>query len=211
MWRRALLTSLVMAAAASTSHAAIIGSPKLVPRIVAGTPAGFTVYDLSINFTDQLFGQQLVVELTSGSIFQQTPFGTDTAPTDALIPVFPDVAWDSFVTMGGYTSGTSSSVLVVGGSTEVPGKNGPKKFDTQGINIAWAPAPGVVINSGTDFTVAQLTFSNDARGTIYFFSNAGGTGQIFQGSVPDFYIFPEPTAAALVGLGLVAAAIRRRI
>ncbi|WP_197529387.1 PEP-CTERM sorting domain-containing protein [Botrimarina mediterranea] len=191
----------------SATNAALLTSPQWRSAIVPGTPAGYTVWDLYISFDEQLFGQQMVVELTSGSIYQNASFGTETAPTDALIPIFPEVASDSFVTMGGFTSGTSSSVLVVGGSTEIAGKNGPKKFDTQGVNIAWAPAPGVVINGGDDFPVARLTFSNDARGTIYFFSNAGGTGQIFEGQVPPL---PEPTTAALVGLGLLAAATRRR-
>ena len=132
---------LLLLATSSVGNAATLSHNVTVPT-VAGTPAGYKVNDLTIGFTGQLFGQQMVVELTSGSIYQNAPFGTETAPIDALIPIFPEVASDTFVTIGGFTRATSSSVLVVGGSTELPGLAGPKKFDTAGINIAWAPAPG---------------------------------------------------------------------
>lgn len=210
--RKFLFAALILAST-TVANAAIIGSPEVSQRSLAGTPANTVVNALTINFDQQLFGQQLVVELTSGTVFQQATFGTETAPTDALIPVFADVASDSFVTMGGFTSGTSQSVLVVGGSTEIPGKNGPKKFDTAGVNIAWAPAPGVVIPNGTNFPVAQISLSNNANGSVFLFSNAGGNGLVYEGTVTNGVIsfVPEPTTCVLAGLALVGTAARRRV
>ncbi len=213
--RKFLFAALILAST-TVANAALIGDPTVSQRTVAGTPAGHTVNALNIDFDAQLFGQQLVVELTSGSIFQQATFGTETAPTDALIPVFADVASDTFVTMGGFTSGTSSSVLVVGGSTEIPGKNGPKKFDTAGINIAWAPAPGVVIPNGANFPVAQVTLSNDANGSAFFFHSSGTASGIYEGTITNGVLsfvpaIPEPTTCVLAGLALVGVAARRRV
>lgn len=201
--------------ATGLAQAGIIGTPKVTYPTVQGSPAGYTVNDIRIDFTGQLFGQQMVVELTSGSIYQDG-FGGETPPGAALIPVFPSLAADSFVTIGGFNSATTSSVLVIGGSTEL-GKNGPRKFDTQGVNIAWAPAPGVVINGGDDFPIARLTFSNDADGWIYLFSNAGGVGAVSQSTIRGGAIgfpdpnnpFPEPSAVVLVGIALFTGAIRR--
>jgi len=209
--RKFLFAALILAST-TVANAALIGAPTVVQRTLVGAPANTVTNGIQISFDQQLFGQQMVLELTSGSVFQQAAFGTETAPTDALIPVFADVAADTFVTVGGYTSGTSSSALVVGGSTEIPGKGGPKKFDTAGINIAWAPAPGVVINSGNNFPIAQVTLSNNANGTAWLFSNSGGTGQTFQLPVINGVIgIPEPTTCVLAGLALVGAAARRRV
>ncbi|QDV74586.1 hypothetical protein Spa11_27920 [Botrimarina mediterranea] len=210
--------TLLLIATSSVGNAATLSQNVTFPT-VAGTPAGYKVNDLSIDFTGQLFGQQMVVELTSGSIYQNASFGAETAPNDALIPIFPEVASDTFVTIGGFTRNTSSSVLVVGGSTELAGFAGPKKFDTAGINIAWAPAPGVVINGGNDFPIARITLSDNANGTVHLFSNSGGQGvvwsrQIIQGNLfglidppdPD-PIFPEPSSAMLTWFLLFACAL----
>lgn len=197
----ALLVTLGLVSFAS---AEIIGNPKLVKREIAGTPSGYTTYGLFIDFEGQLFGQQLVVKLISGSLFQQVTFGTDDAPSPALMGAFPDVEADTFVSIGGFYNGGSFDTLIVGGSTEL-GMNGPKKIDTEGINIAWAPAPGVVIDGGVNFPIAQLTFSDDAEGTLMYFGNAGGVGRVF----PTIYLprLPEPATGLIALLGMLGAAV----
>ncbi|QDV75927.1 PEP-CTERM sorting domain-containing protein [Botrimarina mediterranea] len=210
---RKILLAALFTVTATVANAAIIGGgPQVVQRTVGGAPAGTVVNAIQISFDEQLFGQQMVVQLDSGSIFQQATFGGETAPNDALIGAFPDVEADTFVSIGGLTLNTSSSTLVVGGSTEL-GMNGPKQIDTAGINIAWAPSPGVVIPSGTDFPIAQVTLSGDANGSVFLFSNSGGTGQIFEGSVRNGVVsfIPEPTTCVLAGLALVGFAARRRV
>ena len=114
----------------------------------AGVPAGYGVTDISIDFTDTanppgLRGQQLIVTLTHGSIFQH-PFGSNTAPNAALIAAFSDLAFDTFVTMGGLTASTSQPVLIPMPLDPLPEGplGGSLKFDTTGINIAWAPGAG---------------------------------------------------------------------
>src|SRR5688572_5175548 len=70
----------------------------VVPQSVV---PGYTTNDIVIDFDGVLRGQQMILNLSAGQIFQQVAFGTDTAPNGALIPVFPDVEWDTFVTVGG--------------------------------------------------------------------------------------------------------------
>ncbi|QDV74588.1 PEP-CTERM sorting domain-containing protein [Botrimarina mediterranea] len=190
------------------ADAALIGSPEFVHRSVPGAPAGHVVNGMSIDFDGQLFGQQLVVTLTQGTIYQDV-FGTETPPSPALFPIFPSLAADTFVAIGGYDSVTSRPVIVIGGTTEL-GVNGPKKFDNVGINITWAPAPGVVVNGGRDFPIAQITLSNDARGSWHYFGNAGGTGVVTSGCISGggFNLCPEPASLLLAGFGAIAAALR---
>lgn len=212
--RKFLFAALILAST-TVANAALIGSPTVANPVVAGAPAGHTVNDILIDFDGQLFGQQMVLTLSSGAIYQDA-FGSNTAPNPALIPVFPALAADSFVTIGGTTSASSQSTLVVGGSTEL-GMNAALKFDTAGINIAWAPSPGVVVNGGTDYLIARITLSNTANGDVFLFSNASGQGTVVPaGTVTNGVIafeprIPEPTTCVLAGLALVGAAARRRV
>jgi hypothetical protein len=132
--------------------------------------------DILIDFTGNLRGQQLVLELTQGSVYQQQVFGTNTAPGSALFAGFPETQYDTFITIGGMTSSTSQPVLVIGGAVDLqPGS--AFKFDTQGLNVAWAPGTGIDVPSGTDYPTARITLSNDAQGVLHYFGSTGaGTG-----------------------------------
>lgn len=81
--------------------------------------AGTVTTDLSIDFTGQLGTLQMAIELYSGSIFSST-VGGDTAPFDAFIDIVPTSAYDTFVAVGGRTSGTSAPTLVWGGAVNIP-------------------------------------------------------------------------------------------
>lgn len=206
--RIALVTALLFSIA-TVADGALIGIPHLYRQTVPGTPSGYAVYDLTIDFEGQLFGQQMVLALSRGSIYQEPTFGGDTAPNSVIFPFAPEVAADTFVTMGGFTIQTSEDTLVVGGSTEL-GLNGPKQIDTQGINIAWAPAPGVVIDGGVGFPIARITLSYGSEGRLYFFSNSGGVGSHFTGLLVRVPM-PEPSTGVLAALSLAACFCCRRV
>ncbi len=202
-----LLALLAVACAAQPTTAALIGITTNNPTI-PGTPDGYLVNDLLIDFDGRLFGQQMIIELEQGH-FYQDPFGGETAPNSALFNVFPALEADTFLTMGGPTVNSSESTLVVGGSTEFPQSIGVKQFDEDRIDIAWAPAPGVVIEDQLSFMVARITLSDDAKGRVYYFHNSGGEttlitqdGCLSGGNI--YMLCPEPTSAMLVALGSVA-------
>lgn len=172
--------------------------------------AGHVVNDFTVDFDGIIRGQQMVLSLTSGAIYQDT-FGSNTPPTDALVPAFPNVAYDSFVAMGGALASTTSPILVVGAASELDGV--AQKFDTQGIDMAWAPGTGVNLADRTGFLTARITLTNDANGSARYFSSlADGTTTTIDLPVVNGVIgIPEPTTCILAGLALVGVAARRRV
>jgi len=161
--------------------------------------AGFKTTDVLINFNGFLRGQQMILNLTQGSIYQD-PFGSNTSPNGAFFPLAPTVEFDTYVTVGGRRSDgpvppASQPVLVVGGAVDLqPGS--ALKFDTQGLNIAWAPGTGIDVDGGTDYITSRITLSNDAVGTLHYFGSTGGDSgppwvmqdiPIVNGSIDNFY------------------------
>ncbi|QDT67328.1 hypothetical protein MalM25_02250 [Planctomycetes bacterium MalM25] len=201
---------LALATLAAQPAAAALLDAKFVNPTILGTREGFVVNDLLIDFEGQLFGQQMIVQLDSGLIHQGIGRG-ETAPDGRLFIVFPTLASDTFVTMGGAEIATSEDTLVVGSSTVFSQSDGTKEFNASGIDITWAPATGVVIEDRTDFMVARLTFSDDAHGRIFFYSNSGGVGVTFDRCINGGRInpCPEPTSALLLVLASAACLTRR--
>ncbi|CAN0348328.1 unnamed protein product, partial [Ectocarpus sp. 4 AP-2014] len=140
-------------------------------RYVENAPDGYVVNDLLIDFEGRLFGQQLVIELYSGSIYQDA-LGGENPPNPAFFPVAPSLEADSYVTIGGVGTAASDQ-LIIGGSTEL-GTSSPKQFDTAGVDIAWSPAPGIIVEDGVDFPIARVTLSDDATGRFWLYSNVDG-------------------------------------
>ncbi|QDT67326.1 hypothetical protein MalM25_02230 [Planctomycetes bacterium MalM25] len=207
---RVLLLTLI-SLVAHPAAAALLGAPTVVIPDVPSTPDGFIVNDLLIDFEGRLFGQQMIVSLDSGSLYQDA-LGGELPPNPAFFPVVPSVQSDTYVAMGGPDSNSSDDVLVVGGSTEFPQSGGLKQFSTSGIDIAWAPATGVILEDRTGFMVARLTLSDDANGEVFYFGNSGGEPRSFYGLIHNGVmcgICPEPSSGLMALLGGVAL-LRRR-
>ncbi len=74
-----------------------------------------------------------------GGTFYQNPFGTDTAPSGALIPIFPSLAFDTFVTIGAKAIGPAYQSPPP--LTLTPGWPGFGPSFLGGNNLGWANTP----------------------------------------------------------------------
>lgn len=147
---------------------------------------GFIANEILIDFEGNLRGQQMILNLTAGSIYQDG-LGSNLPSNSGFWGPAPTLRYDTYVAIGGRQSDgakppATQEVLLVGGAANLePGA--VLKFDTEGLNVAWAPGTGVDVPNGTDYITSQITLSNDAVGTLqYFGSTSAGTGDPFMTS-----------------------------
>lgn len=138
---------------------------------------------------------------SNGSVYNH-PFGSDVAPNPALIPAFPQLAYDSYFAMG------DQSVAFVPGSTA---------FDnTNGIVLGtWFTQPPVMMNAGDRLLALQLTLVVESTIPL---PSVGGPGSTIGVEFADntvgvfdipFAQIPAPGALAALTLGAFAAHRRR--
>lgn len=168
--------------------------------------AGYVTVDYMFSFTDQLTGVQLLSEGFSAGSFYQSQYGSNTAPSGALIGFEPTLAYDTFMTMGGLTAETSEDVLIAGGAVNLGGGPGAT-FSSDKLDVAWAPAAGVIVEDQADYLVARLTMPDTANGTLHWLVGTSSGNVVISSAItngspiltpPDW---PEPGTAVLVGLG----------
>ena len=157
----------------------------------------------------------LIIQVIGG-VFYNHAFGTDRAPSAALIAAFPSLAFDSFVTIGKKVA-TGDQLTITPG---FPGVSGSQlTTDSSG----WAVTPNNP--QGNPFDAAN-SFPGDGRVLIGQYSTADGTAisgtmlfryidnlvstQLFV----TFFHVPAPGALAMMGLtgvaGLFGTRRRRR-
>jgi hypothetical protein len=185
------------------------------------TPAdvlpGYVANDIFIDFTGQYTGSQLIVGLSSGSIYHAPPPAGITPPPGALIglPEFPTIQWDTFLAQGGATDeATIGNVGLSGPAISLdPSWGGgtlrQAVFSDLEIDQTWNPAGGTVVEDREAFLVARITLTDDATGIFHFRASAGGEpgpGPRPGGSVllpiRNGFVIPEPSAVALLGISV---------
>lgn len=141
---------------------------------------------------------------SNGAAFNHA-FGSDIAPNPALIPAFPELAFDSYFAMG------DQAVAFVPGSVA---------FDnTIGVVLGtWFTQPPLMMNPGDRLFALQLTILLDSVSPI---PSVGGAGSSIEVGFADnttavfdipFAQIPSPGAFAALALGALGAlaAHRRR-
>ncbi len=125
----------------------------------------------------------------TGTVFNHA-FGSDTAPNAALIPSFPALAFDTFYTVGG------GAVSFVPGSASTTGGE---------VLGTWFTQPPVSVGAGERVRFMRLT----VFGELDMINSSMEVG-FADNSTGVFVFVPTPGAAALLGLGGLVAARRRR-
>ena len=169
-----------------------------------GDLPGFVTNDLFIGFDGQYTGSQLLVELTSGSVYQDG-LGSNAPPDQAFVDSFPLLPCDTFLALGSARSGGPFGDPPSGGAVPVTvdlGGGLVSQFDQAGINAAWGPNPGLPILNQAAFLNARVTLSDDATGTGAFLASADGEISLFSFQVKNGVILiPEPSALLLLAIG----------
>lgn len=149
---------------------------------------------------------QLLLNLTSGTLYQDA-FGENTSPNSAFFSLAPTLANDTFVSAGDLYDDTPS---VAGGALNLGGAV-TQTMSTTSIDITWFDTDTSDIGTST---IAQITASADAQGTfeLLVYSAGDSSGTLFEGNVNNgvVSVVPEPTSLALLSLGGLLVARRRR-
>ena len=175
---------------------------------------GYVTNDLLMSLNGQYSGSELILELTEGEIYQDPLNNSSTSqrvdkalgrlpPSHLFIPLFPSIAFDTFVAYGELVDhGVVPVALVgavdIGGAVEA-------KFDTTGINLSWGPSAGhPFIQDAADVPVARITLSDDARGSFIWLNAAGGQLTLLEGHIVNGIMgIPEPGTLFMCVLGSV--------
>lgn len=141
---------------------------------------------LSIDFEGTYSGGQLLINLNSGSIYNDSSVGGDLAPNPVFLHFFPDLVFDTYIANGGLTSDQDQGQYALGGgAVNVDASESTAVFN-EGTKISqgFGPRGGNIIPEGTGFVIAQLTLSPDANGTFAARAYAENSGVTFSG----FYV-----------------------
>jgi hypothetical protein len=202
------VSSLLLSAAAS---AAYTGITTEVSGTTSAPGAGFWAVRVYANFDNA--GDRLL-SVTGASYspvagsgpFYQNAFGGATEPLPALVAAFPDLAWDTFVTIGALLQGTPFTALEPGSSMTATSFTGGYFVDgdaPQGL----AGAAGKVLLA--QLTIQDPTAAAGVTGTMTVaWKAAGGAGATFSDGAFTKLI-PAPGALALLGLAGLAGRRRR--
>lgn len=164
--------------------------------------AGFNTWDLGANTGTADWTQaQMVITLSTGTIYMHALNGGFQAPNPALIGIFPAIAFTSYI-----TDGSSATVSVAGGAVNLGGAPAAS-FNSTGANVAWFTTN---LNDFGQRTLARLSLSSNATGTWQLQVRAAGETPVTVGGVITNGVIPTPAAASVLALGGLVASRRRR-
>ena len=175
---------------------------------------GYVTQDLLADFEGQYTGTQLLLKLTSGTIFLH-PLGNRLPPSPALVAAIPELEFDTYIGEGSWIpDGPNPGPVPGGGAVDLGGSPaGSPIFDEHCINAAWNPLGGQVgTTAQDDFFLARITLSDDAIGVSHVLVSAAGMRDITR-NIPIFggvIGVPEPSTLLLAAVGLFVSVGRRR-
>ena len=144
-----------------------------VHSFINGVVPDTVTNDLSIDFAGRYTASQLIIELEQGTIHQY-PGGGIAPPPSFILDLIPELAFDTFVAHGAPAAdGGSGTPGTAGGAVNLGGSPSAEFGDTR-IDQHWYAAPDTLPDDQTDFLIARITLSSDARGTWSYQASADG-------------------------------------
>jgi hypothetical protein len=208
------LSLLVTAAPTSADFTGLFADSK-VTMSPGSTFWSVNVYACFDAFTDRALSvTDASLSPLGGATFYQNPFGSATEPSPALVAVFPDLAFDTFVTIGLKLQGppgTPVTALEPGSSMTATGFTGG--WFTDGDAPQGLPQP-IIGQPGFYVLLAQLTIQNPTAtagvgGSMTVAWKTATSGAQF--AEVEFVIIPAaPGAAALLAMAGLTGSRRRR-
>ena len=207
-----VVSSVVIATGASTAFADLIQiewdsfdtAQGTVWQIYAAIDSGGEV--------DAVYGDgdnALLVETSIGGAFYQHFLGTYAAPMAALIPLYPSLANDSFVTIGLLTD-AGNAMMDIGIDFSDFEDNGGSIWTDNGTWFA-TPDDAQVHEVGGRVLIGQFTTaSNDGVHGIVNLQGKNADGSNWNALAVDFNTLPAPGAIVLLGIASIASRRRRK-
>ena len=137
---------------------------------------------------------RLDVTLSAGQMYNH-PSGGVTEPDPALFGTFPNLQWDTYVTI---PDGFDGDVILAGDVV----------MEDRTLGVSWAD--DVLLQAGT-WKIAQLTLSDDATGSLEgrSFGFDQGLPPLFTYRIRHGQLIPEPGGTLLLLPGLWLMAVRK--
>jgi hypothetical protein len=202
-----LLTSICLGLVVTDTEgrAAIVGFFRpntITPAAIAADPVLANMQSWSVMVTTDGNWASAGMEMTlpAGSTYYNPVLGGNTKPSPAIIIVFPQLEFDTYVT-GPTDSGSAGAPAVLGFFPEQPG---PGDFGgtTGRFSVSWGD---LVTDPPGTYEIARITFPNGVIPTVNPLSQ---TSQVNPDST--FFFIPEPAGAAVILCAAVSLARRRR-
>ena len=198
---------LALVFATNFTQAAVIGSFEALPSEGGFTPPlGFISSQLVIDASTDWLAANLILDLTSGSIYQDAFLSGFGPPSAAIVNALPSTRFDTYVTGStGLAGGAPSSA---GGAIDLGG-NPISAFDTDNINLNW------FTTSTTDlgqFTIGRFTLSDNAVGTFSLrLDSQQQTGPFYlTGTIENGQFVAVPEVSGILMMGLAVAGLAGR-
>lgn len=209
---RLCIASILVMTTSQPAFAAVVGSFVEVPSEAGiDPPAGFVTSDLMIDASTDWLAANLIVELTNGSLYQNSLLVGFGPPSPGLVNIVPLLRFDTFITGSAGMAGDPPSSA--GGAVDLGGDS-LAQFDGDGININWFTT---TTNDVGSFSIGRFTLSDDAVGTfsLRLDSTAQTSPFFLTGSIQggQFVAVPEVstmTSLSAVGWGIACVLIVRR-
>lgn len=185
---------------------------------ISPLPGTYSTYDLMVTTgTNFAAGNMFIEANEAGGIFKHN-LGDFTPVNPGFFGIYPDLEYDTYVTAPDvdgawpYPVGTiSPGDLAAALGVPNPGIS----MDNQNVYVGWAVSSGDDLTGPGTWAVARVTTRDGDLGhwdMMIWETDDGQTPNktaVISGNLPVFDI-PEPTTMLVLGLGIVAAVIRRR-